>query len=52
MIRDFLDFQRRYWWVSALIIVASGIAATLLSGLIFAWIPLASRPAQVLRGRE
>ena len=22
MIRDFLDFQRRYWWVSALIIVA------------------------------
>ena len=38
--------------VSALIIVASGIAATLLSGLIFAWIPLASRPAQVLRGRE
>lgn len=39
-------------WPSALIIVASGIAVTLLAGLGFAWRPLAARPAQVLRARE
>jgi putative ABC transport system permease protein len=39
-------------WPSALSIIAGGIIATLLSGLIFAWRPLAARPAQVLRARE
>lgn len=39
-------------WGSALAIIAGGIAATLLSGLMFAWRPLATRPAQVLRARE
>ncbi|MDU9004976.1 ABC transporter permease [Sedimentitalea todarodis] len=39
-------------WPSALGIVGGGILATLLAGLGFAWRPLATRPAQVLRGRE
>ncbi len=38
--------------VSALLIVAGGVMATLLAGLAFAWRPLSRRPAQVLRGRE
>ncbi len=37
---------------SALIIVAGGVLATLISGLLFAWGPLAARPARVLRARE
>lgn len=39
-------------WPSALGIVFGGVLATLLAGLGFAWRPLASRPAQVLRSRE
>jgi len=39
-------------WPSAIGIVAGGVIATLLAGLGFAWRPLASRPAQVLRARE
>jgi putative ABC transport system permease protein len=38
--------------VSALLIVTGGVVATLISGLVFAWGPLAARPAQVLRARE
>lgn len=38
--------------VSALLIVAGGILATLFAGLVFAWGPLAARPARVLRARE
>jgi putative ABC transport system permease protein len=38
--------------VSAIAIVAGGVLATLVSGLLFAWGPLAARPARVLRGRE
>ena len=37
---------------SAFAIVIGGILATLFSGLLFAWGPLAGRPAQVLRARE
>ncbi len=44
------DFQ--FEPVSAVIIVAGGILATLLAGLAFAWGPLAARPARVLRARE
>jgi putative ABC transport system permease protein len=36
----------------ALAIVVSGALATLLAGLVFAWRPLAARPAQVLRSRD
>ena len=39
-------------WPSALGVVVGGVMATLLAGLIFAWRPLAARPAQVLRARE
>ena len=39
-------------WPSAIGIVAGGILATLIAGLLFAWRPLAARPAQVLRARE
>lgn len=38
--------------VSAIAIVAGGILVTLLAGLSFAWRPLSTRPAQVLRARE
>ncbi len=38
--------------VSALAIVLGGVLATLLAGLVFAWRPMAARPAQVLRGQE
>ena len=44
------DFEFEPW--SALIIVAGGVMATLISGLLFAWGPLAARPARVLRARE
>jgi putative ABC transport system permease protein len=39
-------------WPSALGVVIGGVMATLLAGLVFAWRPLAARPAQVLRARE
>ena len=39
-------------WPSALAIIAGGVIATLVAGLLFAWGPLAARPAQVLRARE
>lgn len=39
-------------WGSALGIVLGGLLATLVAGLLFAWRPLAARPAQVLRARE
>ncbi|MGP6089167.1 ABC transporter permease [Antarctobacter jejuensis] len=39
-------------WPNALAIVTGGILATLLAGLAFAWRPLASRPAGILRARE
>lgn len=39
-------------WPSALAIVFGGVLATLLAGLAFAWRPLATPPARVLRGRE
>jgi putative ABC transport system permease protein len=39
-------------WPSALGIVFGGVAATLLAGLLFAWRPLAVRPARILRTRE
>ena len=39
-------------WPSAFGIIIGGIVATLVAGLVFAWRPLAARPAQVLRARE
>jgi putative ABC transport system permease protein len=39
-------------WPSAVGIIVGGLMATLQAGLVFAWRPLAARPAQVLRARE
>ncbi len=39
-------------WSNALAIVGGGVTASLLAGLAFAWRPLATKPAQVLRARE
>ncbi|RVT87388.1 FtsX-like permease family protein [Rhodobacteraceae bacterium CCMM004] len=50
--RFVMDTDFAFEPVSALAIVAGGIAATTLAGLAFAWGPLAARPARVLRARE
>ncbi len=47
-----MDSSYQFDAISALTIVAGGAAATLLSGLAFAWRPLAARPASVLRMQE
>ncbi|MBT8410306.1 MAG: FtsX-like permease family protein, partial [Octadecabacter sp.] len=47
-----METSYRFEWVSALAIVVGGALATLLTGLAFAWRPLAARPARVLRARE
>ena len=39
-------------WPNAVGVVGGGVGATLVAGLLFAWRPLAARPAQVLRARE
>lgn len=44
------EFQVAYG--SAVTIILGGILATLATGLMFAWRPLATRPARVLRARE
>ncbi len=44
--------EYRFEWISALAIVLGGVAITLVAGLIFAWRPLAARPAQVLRAQD
>ncbi|TMV11891.1 ABC transporter permease [Arenibacterium halophilum] len=46
------DTAYRVIWPSAIGIVAGGVLATLLAGLMFAWRPLAARPAGILRARE
>lgn len=47
-----MDAPYAFEWQSATIIVVGGALATLLSGLAFAWRPLAARPAQILRSQE
>ncbi|HPE24830.1 MAG: ABC transporter permease [Rhodobacteraceae bacterium] len=47
-----MDVSYRFEPVSALAIVAGGVAATLLAGLIFALPALGARPARVLRATE
>jgi putative ABC transport system permease protein len=36
-------------WGAAMAIISGGALANLLAGLAFAWRPLASKPAQILR---
>ncbi|TXI06032.1 MAG: FtsX-like permease family protein [Pseudorhodobacter sp.] len=47
-----MDSDYSFDGVSALLIVAGGVMATLLAGLAFVWRPLAARPAGVLRSQE
>ena len=52
VMRFVMDLDYHFEPVSALLIISGGILATLITGLAFAWGPLASRPARVLRARE
>ena len=52
VMRFVMDLEYHFEPVSALLIVAGGVLATLITGLLFAWGPLAARPARVLRARE
>ena len=47
-----MDAEYRFELPSALAIVVGGAAITLLAGLAFAWRPLSTRPAGILRARE
>ncbi|MBD3679130.1 MAG: FtsX-like permease family protein [Rhodobacteraceae bacterium] len=47
-----MEGDYRFEPLSALAIVSGGVGVTLVTGLIFAWGPLARRPAGVLRARE
>jgi len=47
-----MDASFRIEFFSAFLIISGGIIATLITGLIFAWRPLAARPSQVLRAKE
>lgn len=47
-----MELSYRFEPVSALVIVAGGVLATLLAGLVFALRPLAARPARILRAAE
>jgi len=47
-----MDAEFRFELVSAIAIVLGGAAASLMAGLLFAWRPLAVRPAQVLRAKD
>ncbi|TQS71660.1 FtsX-like permease family protein [Rhodobacteraceae bacterium] len=47
-----MDLSFRFDWSVAFAIVGGGILATLGAGLVFAWRPLAARPAAVLRARD
>ena len=52
VMRFVMETAYQFEWLSALAIILGGVLATLLAGLVFAWRPLAARPAQVLRGVE
>lgn len=47
-----MEGEYRFEPVSAFAIVLGGVAITLIAGLLFAWRPLAARPAQVLRAQD
>lgn len=50
--RFVMEVPYRFDPLSALPIVAGGIVATVAAGLVFAWRPLAARPARVLRAQD
>lgn len=47
-----MEIDFKFEPISALAIILGGSLATLVAGLIFAWRPLAARPARILRARE
>lgn len=47
-----MDTEFAVIWPSALMIVMGGILANLIAGALFAWRPLAARPAGVLRAQQ
>ncbi|MCK0167745.1 FtsX-like permease family protein [Jannaschia sp. S6380] len=52
IMRFVMDAPYAFEWISATVIVLGGALATLLAGLAFAWRPLATRPARVLRAQD
>ena len=50
--RFVLDTDYSVIWTSAFAIIIGGILANLAAGLLFAWRPLAARPARILRARD
>jgi len=50
--RQVLETDFTVIWPAALAIVLGGVLTTLAAGLLFAWRPLAARPAGVLRAQE
>ncbi|WP_422075071.1 ABC transporter permease [Tranquillimonas rosea] len=50
--RFVMETEFRFAPLSALAIVVGGVLLTLAAGLVFAWRPLAARPASILRARE
>ncbi|MDF1717625.1 MAG: FtsX-like permease family protein [Antarcticimicrobium sp.] len=50
--RQVLETDFTVIWPAALAIVLGGVLTTLAAGLLFAWRPLAARPARVLRAQE
>ncbi|MGR3755976.1 MAG: ABC transporter permease [Tranquillimonas sp.] len=52
VMRFVMDTEYVFAPVSAAIVILGGMAVSTLAGLAFAWRPLASRPARVLRARE
>ncbi|MEM7319324.1 MAG: FtsX-like permease family protein [Pseudomonadota bacterium] len=50
--RFVLDTGFSVIWGSAVTVILGGLLITLIAGLLFAWRPLAVRPAQVLRARD
>ena len=52
VMRFVMDSSYQFAPLPALAVVAGGVLATLLAGLVFMLRPLAARPAQVLRSAE
>jgi len=52
VLRLVMDSPYAFDATSAALIVAGGVLATLLAGLVFVWRPLSARPAGVLRSQE
>jgi putative ABC transport system permease protein len=46
------DTTFRVNWPSALAVISGGILATTLAGIAFAWFPLKTQPAPILRATE